>query len=374
MLDKLKIDGKLRKEIDYKLLTVTIVIVLFGVINIFLATRAEFGVFFARKQLIWCGISLVVLYLILLWDYTILYGYVEIFYWASIVLLIVTRFAGSVINGARGWIVLGPVSIQPSELAKIAMILMLAKQMQIVDMKINNVKNFFKVAIYAAIPMVLIVIQPDMGMTMVSFFIVLGIFFVAGLDLKVIGSGLLALIMAIALVWNSGIIKPYQKMRLVGFLNPDADELGINLQLTQSMIGIGSGGFFGTGVDLKGNDAGYAAEFVPERQTDFIFSVIGEHWGTIGGIFLLLLYAMLIYRIIDTARNSKDIFGSVICIGFASYFIFAILQNIGMTIGIMPITGITLPLVSYGGSSLLTTVMSIALVLNIGMRKKKIQF
>ncbi|MPQ42489.1 rod shape-determining protein RodA [Clostridium tarantellae] len=374
MLEKLKIDSKLRKELDYKLLTVMIVIVLFGILNIYLATRAEHGVFFTKKQLIWFGISMLVLYIILLWDYTILYGYVEIFYWGSIVLLIITRFAGSVINGARGWIVLGPVSIQPSELAKIAMILMLAKQMQIVDMKINNVKNFFKVAIYAAIPMVLIVIQPDMGMTMVSFFIVLGIFFVAGLDLRVIGSGLLALVLAIALVWNSGIIKSYQKMRLVGFLNPEADELGINLQLTQSMIGIGSGGFLGTGVDLKSNDAGYAAEFVPERQTDFIFSVIGEHWGTIGGIFLLILYAMLIYRIIDTARNAKDIFGSVICIGFASYFIFAILQNIGMTIGIMPITGITLPLVSYGGSSLLTTIMSIALVLNIGMRKKKIQF
>lgn len=130
------------------------------------------------------------LYIILLWNYNIIYNYVEIFYWGSIVLLIITRFAGSVINGARGWIVLGPVSIQPSELAKTAMILMLAKKMEQVDLRINDFRNFIKVAMYAIIPMIFIVVQPDMGMTMVSFFIALGIFFAAGLDMKVIGAGL----------------------------------------------------------------------------------------------------------------------------------------------------------------------------------------
>ena len=374
MLSRLKLDSKLRREIDYKLLVSMILIVLFGIFNIYLGTKNQWGSLFAKKQFIWFIISLIVLYLILLWDYNIIYNYVDIFYWGSIVLLIITRFAGSVINGARGWIVLGPVSIQPSEIAKVAMILMLAKKMDEVDLRINDLRNFLKVAMFAAIPMIFIVVQPDMGMTMVSFFIALGIFFAAGLDTKVIGAGLLSLLVSIALVWNSGVIKEYQKMRLVGFLNPDGDELGINLQLTQSKIGIGSGGFFGTGLDFKGESGGYSSEFVPERQTDFIFAVIGEHWGTLGGIFLLTLYAVMIYRIISTARQAKDIFGSIICVGFASYFIFAILQNIGMTIGIMPITGITLPLVSYGGSSLLTTIMSIALVLNISMRKKKLKF
>ena len=155
---------------------------------------------------------------------------------------------------------ISPVSIQPSELAKTAMILMLAKKMEQVDLRINDFRNFIKVAMYAMIPMIFIVVQPDMGMTMVSFFIALGIFFAAGLDIKVIGAGLLSLIVAIALVWNSGIIKDYQKDRLVGFLNPDGDELGINLQLTQSKIGIGSGGFFGTGLDLNGEVGGYSSE------------------------------------------------------------------------------------------------------------------
>ena len=125
-------------------------------------------------------------------------------------------------------------------------------------------------------------------------------------------------------------------------------------------------------MNVKGG--GYAAEFVPERQTDFIFTVIGEHWGTLGAIVLLVLYFLLISGIIDTARKSKDVFGRVICVGIASYFIFAILQNIGMTIGLMPITGITLPMVSYGGSSLLTTLMTLGLVLNISMRKNKLNF
>ena len=247
MLSRLKLDSKLRREIDYKLLVSMILIVLFGILNIYLGTKSQRGFFFAKKQLIWFIISMAALYIILLWNYNIIYNYVEIFYWGSIVLLIITRFAGSVINGARGWIVLGPVSIQPSELAKTAMILMLAKKMEQVDLRINDFRNFIKVAMYAIIPMIFIVVQPDMGMTMVSFFIALGIFFAAGLDMKVIGAGLLSIIVAIALVWNSGLIKDYQKDRLVGFLNPDGDELGINLQLTQSKIGIGSGGFLELG-------------------------------------------------------------------------------------------------------------------------------
>ena len=191
MLSRLKLDSKLRREIDYKLLVSMILIVLFGILNIYLGTKSQRGFFFAKKQLIWFIISMAALYIILLWNYNIIYNYVEIFYWGSIVLLIITRFAGSVINGARGWIVLGPVSIQPSELAKTAMILMLAKKMEQVDLRINDFRNFIKVAMYAIIPMIFIVVQPDMGMTMVSFFIALGIFFAAGLDMKVIGAGLL---------------------------------------------------------------------------------------------------------------------------------------------------------------------------------------
>lgn len=375
MLKKLKIDTKLLKELDLKILISMIIIVLFGTFNIFIATHARFGMEFVTRQLIWFILALVLLYLLLSIDYNLLMGYVPIFYWFCVGLLIFTKFKGAIINGARGWLRLGPLSLQPAELAKLAIILMLAKKLDEMEGNINNLKNFFTFAFYALVPVIFIIAQPDMGMTMVCFFIVLGIAFCSGLNMKVIGGGLLTLVIAIVLVWNSGVIKQYQKGRILAILNPEADELGTNLQLTQSMVGIGSGGFLGTGLKFsKDSVGGYSATFVPENQTDFIFAIIGEHWGTIGAIFLLALYGIMIYRFILIAQQSKDIFGSVICVGLTSYFLFAILQNIGMTIGIIPITGITLPLVSYGGSSLLTTVLSIGLILSVGMRRKKINF
>ncbi|MFR5265855.1 rod shape-determining protein RodA [Clostridium sp.] len=374
MFRNFKLDPRLLKDMNYKILFSTIAIACFGIFNIYLGTYAQSGIEFALKQGIFFIISLIVMYFMLAWDYNIIYGYVDIFYWGSIVMLIITRFIGTTINGARGWIVLGPVSIQPSEFAKIAMILMLAKQLDKMDMNINNFRNLLKIVIYAIIPMVFIFVQPDMGMTMVCFFIVVGIVYCAGLDLRILFSGLAAVIVLLVLVWHTNIIHPYQKQRLSGFLHPNENKLGINLQLNQSMIGIGSGGFTGTGADLSSESGGYASQFVPEKQTDFIFTVIGEHWGTIGAACLLILYGILIKGMIDTGRQAKDNFGTIISIGLASYFIFAILQNIGMTIGLMPITGITLPMVSYGGSSLLTTIACIGLVLNINMRKRRLHF
>lgn len=370
--NKYKLDFKKIRDIDKVLLISTILLVLFGILNIYLAKKGEN---FATKQFIWFIVSLVALYIFMAIDYRVLYNYVPIFYWGGVGLLILTRFVGSVRGGAKGWITFGPVSLQPAELAKIGMILMLAKKLEEMDLEINNLKNFFTLVFYAAVPVVFIIVQPDMGMTMVSFFIVLGIFYVAGLDGRVIGGGLLALFLGIIIVWNSGLIQDYQKGRITSFMNPEANMSGSGYHLSQSLIAIGSGGVLGNTPSLA-NDAstGYAAQHVPEVQTDFIFAAIAEHFGLIGVLFLLLLYGLLISRMITIARTSKDIFGSIICVGLVSYFLFALLQNIGMTIGLVPITGITLPLISYGGSSLLTTIMSIGLILNVGMRRKKIRF
>ena len=371
-----KLDFKKIRDIDKLLLLSMVLLVLFGILNIYLATKGKTsGTLYPMKQTIWFIVSLLVLYIFMAVDYRVLYNYVPIFYWGSVILLIATMFLGSVVNGARGWIKLGPVSIQASEIAKFGMILMLARKLEEMDMQINNLKNFFTLVFYAAVPVLFIVIQPDMGMTMVSFFIVLGIFYVAGLDNKIIGGGLLALVLGILIVWNSGIIQDYQKTRITSFMNPEANMSGSGYHLSQSLIAIGSGGVLGSRPSLTNDGtSGYAAQHVPEVQTDFIFSAIAEHWGFLGVMFLLTLYGILIFRMISIARTSKDIFGSIICVGIISYFLFAILQNIGMTIGLLPITGITLPLISYGGSSLLTTIMSIGLVLNVGMRRKKIRF
>ena len=375
LFKQFKLDIKLIKDIDKTLLFSMIALVLYGILNIYLCTKGGKYDGFAFKQFFWLIISLVVLYIFLSIDYTIMMNYVPLFYWGSVILLIATMFFGSEINGAKGWIRLGPLSLQASEIAKIGIILMLAKKLDEMDGKINDVKNFFTLVFYTAVPVLFIIIQPDMGMTMVCFFIVLGIFYVSGLDLKIIGGGLVSLVIGIIVVWNSGFIEQYQKNRLIAFVNPTAYETDTGYHLIQSLTGIGSGGLFGSRPSITSEVAmGYAAQNVPEVHTDFIFSAIAEQWGFIGAMFLLVLYGCMLYKMIAIARTSKDIFGSVICVGIISYFLFAIIQNIGMTISLLPITGITLPLVSYGGSSLLTTILSIGLVLNVGMRRKKIHF
>lgn len=375
LFKQFKLDIRLIKEIDKTLLFSMISLVLYGILNIYLCTKGGKYDGVALKQLMWLLISLVVLYLFLSIDYTIMMNYVPLFYWGSVILLIATMFIGTEINGAKGWIKLGPVSLQASEFAKIGIILMLAKKLDEMDSKINDVKNFFTLVFYAAVPVLFIIIQPDMGMTMVCFFIVLGIFFMAGLDIRIIGGGLASLAIAIIIVLNSSFMPEYQKSRFTGFLNPEADYAGNGYHLTQSLIGIGSGGILGSRPSLKADGStGYAAQNVPEVHTDFIFSAIAEQLGFIGAVFLLILYGLLIYQMISIARTSKDICGTMICVGIISYFLFGILQNIGMTIGLLPITGITLPLISYGGSSLLTTIMSVGLVINVGMRRKKIHF
>lgn len=377
MFKQLKLDMRLVKEIDKTILISLILLISYGILNIYLCTKGDYGLFFAKKQFFSFILSIAVLYILMAVDYAIIYNYVPIFYWGTVVLLLVAKVPGIgiVVNGARGWISLGGYQIQPSEFAKIGIILMLAKSLEEMDGKINDVKNFFILTFYAAVPVLLIVTQPDMGMSMVCFFIVLGIFYTIGLDIKIIGGGLMSLVLAIAIVWNSGLIESYQKARFTGFLNPAADDAKTGYHLTQSLISIGSGGIIGTIPSLKNDGStSYAAQNVPEVQTDFIFAAIADQWGFLGAMLLLILYGFLIYKMISIARTSKDIFGSVICVGIVSYFLFAILQNIGMTIGLLPITGITLPLVSYGGSSLLTTVISVGLVINVGMRRKKIYF
>ena len=375
-LSKFKMSLKELKRVDKWMLISIILITMFGIVNIYLAKKTSAGgMLFPVKQSIFFVASLVLLYFVVAIDYSIIKAFTPIFYWASIALLVLVLLIGSTINGAQRWIRLGPLSFQPAELAKIGTIMMMGKKLDDMEGEINNFKNFCILAFYAIIPAGLIVIQPDMGMTMVLFFMVLGVFFIGGLDNRIILGGLGALILGIVLVWNSGLIQDYQKRRITSFQNPEADSSDSGYHLRQSLIAVGSGGFFGS-LNSLANDGtgGYSSQYVPEIQTDFIFTQVCEQWGTFGAICLLTLYGILISRMINIARDSKDIFGRIIATGMVAYFLFAIWQNIGMTIGLMPITGITLPLVSYGGSSLLTTILSLGLVINVGMRKTKLNF
>jgi rod shape determining protein RodA len=370
ILQNLKLNKKLLRELDYSVIIFAICIVIFGCINIYSATSKEYGFHYPKLQIAWMILGLITVYGFLLFDYMLIENYAVIIYWAGVIFLMLNDFVlGSTTKGATSWIMIGSRGIQPSEFAKIGMIIMLAKKLDEMEGKINDPKNLFQLIFYAAVPMILIVIQPDMGMTMVSFFIVLGIFYCIGLDTKIIIGGFTSVILVIVGIWNSPIMKPYWKGRLTSFLHPEQFELGYGLQLIQSKLALGSGGIIG-----RGFGKGIQFNSVPENHTDFIFAVLGEEWGLIGALFLFVLYGMLIYQLIKIAKNSKDIFGTVICVGFISNLLFSIMQNIGMTMGLMPITGITLPFMSYGGSSLLTSFIALGIVLNVGMRKKKINF
>lgn len=378
ILSRYKLDFKLIREIDKGLLFSAIALMLYGMLNIYLCTKGDVApFFFVKKQFMWFIISMIALYFLVAIDYSVIYRYVPIFYWGSVILLLCVWIPGIgvKVNGARGWINIGISNLQPAELAKFGIILMVAKLLEEMDYEVNNLRNIIRIGIYCMIPVSLILIQPDMGMTMVCFFIVLGMLFIAGLDRRIIIGGFSALLIGVVVLWNSGLILPHQKARITAFMNPETDTSAQGYQLNQSLIGIGSGGVVGTRPSLDPEvSPGYAGTHVPEIQTDFIFAAIGEQWGFLGAMFLLLLYGILITKMINIARKAKDRFASLVCIGLVSYFLFAITQNIGMTIGLIPITGITLPLISYGGSSLLTTTMAVGLVLNIGMRKKKIHF
>lgn len=377
LIKRLLIDRKDLKELDFAMLLCAVLILFFGVFNIYTATNF----YYARLQLIWLVLSLAVVYVILLMDYRKVYKIVDLFYWIVVLLLVVVLFTTKV-KGAAGWFSIGTRGFQPAEFAKLTTMLMVGKELQKVDGNINNFKNFIKITIYAAIPMVLMLLQPEMGITMITFFIVLGIYFAAGLSLKMIFAGFAFVAVSVIIVLQTNFLPAHWSARLTSFLFNEGSELGINYQLSRSVISIGSGqvsGKFNFGQFLQDmtSSTQSSTQFfnrVPENHTDFIFSVLAENFGLIGGVSLLLLYGFLLYRMIRIAKKSEDIFGSTIAVGVFSSFLFSILQNVGMTMGLMPISGITLPLVSYGGSSVLTTFIAIGMVLNVGMKKKTTLF
>lgn len=371
MLDFFRINKKLFKQLDKVPIIIASIIVLFSCFNLYSTTRLKTGIYYPKLQLVYLILGLIVTYIILKFDYYVLGNYAFIFYWFGVLMLIYVKISAKAVNGTQGWLKFGTRAIQPSEFVKLALILMLAKKIDDMEGNINNLKNLVTILIYAAIPMILIVIEPDMGMTMICFFIVLGIVFMCNLNIKTILAGLASVALLIVIVWKSGLIEQYQIQRIVSFLNPDSDPLGTGLQLHRGLVAVGSGGTLGKGF-LKGTMI--AGGFVPESFTDFIFTVVGEEWGLIGAVILLSLYGVLLYRILNCSKNSKDIFGKVICVGVFSSLLFSVFQNIGMTIGLAPISGLTLPFMSYGGSSIISNFIALALVLNVGMRRKKINF
>jgi len=351
-LDKLKV-------LDYFLI---VIVILIGAISVFAIYSTENGEFsyYTKNHLI----RLVTFFLMFLFlsfiRITFWYQNAYIFYLICLFFLIIVLFFGITASGSQRWVNLYFLNLQPSELMKIAVILCFARyyhRVQTAD--IQNYKFLLIPLILLIIPCYLVISQPDLGTAILIAGTGILIIWLAGLNLKYfIYSGLLLLV---SLPFVISILKPYQKSRILTFFNPDRDPLGAGYQIIQSKIAIGSGGFFGKGF-LKGTQS--YLEFLPEKHTDFIFTLFSEEFGFLGSIILLFLYILLIYRVISIGFFVRSFFSKLYCFGFASAIFLYVFVNISMVLGLLPIVGAPLPIMSYGGSSMLSIMLGLSIVMS----------
>ena len=357
------------KKLDAPLSIYTLIAVIWGIIMI--ASASSSPVKHVAVQTVASCLGLVGIFMIIIWDYEYLAGISKFLYLGSVFLLVIVLIPGigSVANGARSWFRIGGLfSIQPAEIAKLFFIITFSNLLSAREDLIDDPKNVLAFILHLAIPICLILLQPDMGTAFVFFFIFFVLLFVAGISWKYILGATGALVPVIPILWFF-VLKDYQKLRIVNLFHPENDPSGSGYHVVQSKITIGSGQLTGTGLF---NGASQYNNFLPERHTDFIFSVVCEELGLIGGLICIALLIAIIVRCIQIGLNSKNNLGKYICLGVAAMFTFHVFENIGMCIGIMPVTGIPLPFFTYGGSSILTNLIAIGLVLNVDYRSKQI--
>jgi rod shape determining protein RodA len=356
-------DRRLVIHFDWLLLAIVLIACIEGVIIIYSATHTLGGQFYL-KQIYWILIGLGAMLVIISIDYRSWGRFAYVLYALNILLLVLVLSAGPGSLKVERWLRLGGFKVQPSEFMKITLILVLAHYFQQTKDSHLSIRDLFIPAILLFIPLVLIVKQPDLGTAITLVPIFLSILFIAGLRFKHILSMLLLGVSLTPFIWTH--IKEYQRKRILIFLNPDADPLGAGYHLIQSKIAVGSGGLTGKGYLLGTQNK---LNFLPAQHTDFIFSVLSEEWGFLGALLTLAIILLIILRGIDIAYHSKDRMGLVLAMGVVASLTFHVFINIGMVTGLMPITGLPLPFLSYGGSSILSTLIGIGFLLNIRMRR-----
>lgn len=363
-------DKKLLKNIEYPILIAIILLTILSVTMISSATNATTsGNFYTtRMQIIWFCVGTILMLTVISIDYHSFSSWYKIIYAVNIFLLILVLLVGEKGGGAQRWLDVGPFTLQPSEFAKLAAILTLASHLE-KKKSLNTPKDLVSVILHIAPIMLLIAKQPDLGTSLVLVAISFGMTFAAGLSYKLLGEAICCGLLGLPIFWH--FLKEYQKDRILIFFNPYLDPLGRGYHVIQSKIAIGSGKIFGKGLY---NGTQNQLNFLPVKHTDFIFAVLGEELGFIGGVILLLLYFVLIYYSLRVAFKARDLLGTYMVVGIVSMWLFQILVNMGMNMGIMPVTGIPLPFMSYGGSSFLMNMMAAGVVINVGMRRQKILF
>ncbi len=363
------VDRRYFTYFDWGLLALTFLLGLFGLMTLYSAVMAgvptpQKALF--TKQLIWYGIGLSAMLFCLLFNYKLLERWGLVIYAICILMLVWVMFFGKYVGGSRRWLILGPVSLQPSELVKIAVIIVLARYYaKYVSSRGFNLRSLQIPAVLTLIPFVLILRQPDLG----TGGLVVLIAATMTLFVKIERRSLL-LLMGSAFVmifplWLF-VLKDYQKQRILTLFNPEGDPLGTGYHIIQSKIAIGAGFLTGKGF-LKGTQN--ALSFLPEQHTDFIFSVLAEEWGFMGASILILAFLVFIFWSLNIAFGCRDPFGTILAVGITAMISWQFVINIGMVMGLMPVVGVPLPFISYGGSSLLTTLICVGILMNISMRR-----
>ncbi len=368
----IKIDRRLIKHFDYLTFSIVMLLSLIGIMTIYSATRPPVETLnhpdFYLKQILWLVISLSALVMVTLFDYQWFYRLSRYLYIVGLIMLIVVLIAGKTTMGAQRWIMLGPLTFQPSEFFRIVFIIAFSAYLTTLQEPLQD-KTYIKSALlFALFPLLLVSKQPDLGTTILLFFIFVSLSLIKGINRKFIALALVIAIISVPflghILWDR--LKDYQKSRITAFISPEEDVAGAGYHINQSKITIGSGGLFGKGY-LKGTQG--PLRFLPEKHTDFIFAVYAEEWGFIGSVFLIGLYLLLLLRGLDTALKAKDEFGRLVAAGITSMFFIYLTVNVGMTMGILPIVGVPLPFVSYGGTALLSNFIAAGILISIRTRR-----
>ncbi|HET9521987.1 MAG TPA: rod shape-determining protein RodA [Candidatus Limnocylindrales bacterium] len=322
------------------------------------------------RGLMWTGIALVAFVVATVFDYKWLKTFSWPLYVVQIGLLILTLAIGSGVGGSARWVALGPFQFQFSELAKILMIVVLANYFGSRQGRLTSLTSILGACILVGPPWLLVMMQPDLGTSLVLLAILGGMLFLSGASLRWLAVLVGTTVASLPFVWNV-VLRDYQKARIVGFLNPTNDLQGAGWQLHQSQIAVGSGGLFGKGLT---NGTQNQLEFLPVQESDFVAAIYLEELGFLGAMLLLVLFAALLWRILVSGWRSRDPFGMMFAAGLASMILFQVIVNLGMVVGIMPITGIPLPFISHGGASLISIAIGLGILQSINIRQTRAEW
>jgi rod shape determining protein RodA len=355
------------RDFDWALLSMVLTLCTVSVLEIYSATLHTKYTGDHTKQLFFIIGGLAAMFLFAKIDYHRLLDWVPWAYVVFLLSLVAVKLVGHKVLGAKRWISIGPVHFQPSEWVKLVLILLMARYFANLGGRSLTWRDIFKAFFLVGVPMLMVLLQPDLGTALTFMPILVAGLFLGGINLRQALILVTCGVVLIAGAWSSGkVLKPYQKARLTSFINPDNDPKGAGYQLRQSLIAVGSGGVWGKGA-AKGTQT--QGDFLPIPHADFIFAAFGEEHGFVGALFVLLLYFFILMRLIQNAQTAADLSGSLIIMGVVAVLAFQIAVNVGMVIGFMPVTGIPLPLMSYGGSSVLFTFLALGVVMNVRMRR-----